>query len=309
MYSYPVKQLQRILTAIFVLVIFYFLTRHLVTNWSQIPFAELRFDPASIAASFLCLAAYFLVLTRGWSAIVAELGGRVAYPRAFWIMSTSQMAKYLPGGVWYTLGRVYLAKAERVTEEIGLLSVVFETFLLMLTDLVIFLAAVNFVQGEPVLSPALSAVFIAVILALLYPPLLNGLLNLALRVLRRPAVRLRAKYAAILRLSVYFFAVWLAQIAGFYFLIRAVYPVPLAHLPNLATAYTLSWITGFVVLFAPGGLGVREGMMTILLSPILPLPLAIAVSFLARVWITVFEITAFFIGLLIRRRANAASGP
>lgn len=303
------KILQRILTLAVVVAIFYFLLRTLITNWTQIPFSDLRFDPASIAASLLCLTAYFLILTRGWSAIVAELGGRIAYARAFWIMSTSQMAKYLPGGVWYTLGRVYLAKAERITEEIGLLSVVFETFLLMLTDLIIFLAAVNFIHGDTVLSPMLSVAFIIVILALLYPPLLNTLLNLALRLLRRPALRLRAKYTEILKLSTYFFAVWLAQIAGFYFLIRSIYPIPPAQLPNLAAAYTLSWITGFIVLFAPGGLGVREGMMTILLTPILPLPLAIAVSFLARVWITVFEILAFFAGVIVRRRTGTTAGP
>lgn len=303
------KILQRILTLVIVLAIFYFLLRTLIRNWTQIPFADLRFDPASIATSLLCLTAYFMVLTRGWSAIVAELGGRIQYGRAFWIMSTSQMAKYLPGGIWYTLGRVYLARAERITEEIGLLSVVFETFLLMLTDLIIFLAAVNFIPGDPTLSPVLSFVFIVVILTLLYPPLLNALLNLALRVLRRPAVRLRAKYAEILKLSIYFFAVWLIQIVGFYFLIHSIYPVAISQLPTLAAAYTLSWITGFVVLFAPGGLGVREGMMTLLLAPILPLPLAIAVSFLARVWITVFEILMFLSGLIIRRRTKTAAGP
>jgi uncharacterized membrane protein YbhN (UPF0104 family) len=60
-------------------------------------------------------------------------------------------------------------------------------------------------------------------------------------------------------------------------------------------------MTGFVVIFAPGGLGVREGMMTLLLSSIIPTPLAIAISFVARVWMTLFEIVVFFIGLLVRK--------
>lgn len=290
-------------------VIFFFLVRSLIANWTQIPFTELRFNIFYIIISFLCLAVYFALLTRGWSSIVTELGSKVPYGKAIWIVSTSQIAKYVPGGIWYTVGRVYLARTEKVKEEIGLLSVVFETFLLMLTNLMIFLITINFIQGETYLSPLLSVTFIAVILILLYPPLLNKLLNLGLRILKRPAVELHARYLSILKISTFFFALWIVQIAGYFFLINSIYEVGVSQLPNLAAAYTLSWITGFIVLFAPGGLGVREGMMALLLSSILPLPLAIAISFITRVWMTIFEVLIFFIGLLIRRKTNTQTAP
>lgn len=298
------KILNRVLTGAVVAVIFYFLIRHLVTNWGKIPFSELRFDVGYLAISFLFLLAYFLLLTIGWSQIVGELDSKIPFQKALYIMATSQIAKYLPGGIWYTLGRVYLGKSARIKEEIGLLSVVFETFLLMLTNLVIFLVAINFISSEPVLSPWLSILFIVVILVLLYPPLLNMLLNLALRLFKRPRVMLKAKYANILKLSAYFFGVWLCQIAGFYTLINSIFPIPLTQLAHLAAAYTLSWITGFIVLFAPGGLGVREGMMSLLLAPILPSPLAVAISFISRIWITLFETVMFFVGLGIRKRTS-----
>lgn len=294
--------LNRVLTVAVVAVIFYFLIRHLVANWTKIPFSELRFDAGYVAISFLFLLAYFLLLTHGWSQIVAELDEKIPYAKALYILSASQVAKYLPGGIWYTLGRVYLGKSANIREEIGLLSVVFETFLLMLTNLVIFLIAINFVSSEPVLSPWLSILFIVVILILLYPPLLNLLLNFALRLIKRPKVTLRAKYTNILKLSAYFFGVWFCQIAGFYALINSIYPVPLTQLAQVTTAYTLSWITGFIVLFAPGGLGVREGMMSLLLASILPSPLAVAISFIARIWITLFETIMFLVSLVIRHR-------
>lgn len=301
--------MQRILTVALVCVIFYFLVRSLITNWTQIPFSQIRFNILYVVISFLCLVAYFSLLTRGWASIVTELGSKVPYYKAFWIVSTSQIAKYVPGGIWYTLGRVYLARAEKVKEEVGLLSVVFETFLLMLTNLILFLVSINFIRGETYLSPLLSVAFIAVILILLYPPLLNRLLNLGLRVFKKPVVELKARYSSILRISTYFFALWIAQIAGYFFLINSIYPLEASNLPNLAAAYTLSWITGFVVLLAPGGLGVREGMMTLLLSSILPLPLAIAISFITRVWVTIFEVLIFFTGLLVRRGTNRKAAP
>lgn len=102
--------------------------------------------------------------------------------------------------------------------------------------------------------------------------------------------------------SLYFIGVWIAQIIGFFFLIRAIYPLEITHIFSVSAAYTLAWIVGFIVLFAPAGLGVREGVLTLILSAIMPTPLAIAISFISRVWITVFEVIVFFIGLLIRRK-------
>jgi hypothetical protein len=105
-----------------------------------------------------------------------------------------------------------------------------------------------------------------------------------------------------LKLSIYFLISWLAQIMGFYFLINSIYPIALSKIFNLSAVYTLSWITGFIVLFAPAGLGVREATMSLLLSPILLTPLAIATSFITRVWITIFEVVIFFAGLIVRKK-------
>ena len=132
-------------------------------------------------------------------------------------------------------------------------------------------------------------------------------MNIGLRLVKKPAIELKISYLHLLKLSVFFFGLWIAQIIGYYFLIDSIMPIPFYRIFSLAAAYTLSWMAGFIVVIAPGGLGVREGMMSILLSPILPAPLAIAISFIARVWITVFEIITFFIGLIVKGR-NTKSG-
>jgi len=300
-----VKTIQRIVSITIILIIFYFLITTLISNWQKIPFAELRFGPFSLLLSFVFLFIYFLMLTLGWKNIIKELGEIIRFPKAFWIISTSQIAKYVPGGIWYTLGRVYLCRTERIRGEIIVLSVILETCILMLTNLVLFLISLIFSKDTAMLHPLLSMAFIVVLLIILYPPLLNWLVNIALKILRRPLIKLEIKYLHMLKLSIYFFGVWLAQIIGFFLLINSIYPISASQIYSLAAAYTLSWIAGFIVLFAPGGLGVREGMMSLLLSSQLPLPLAIAMSFIARVWIIVFETIMFFLGLLVRRAVSS----
>ena len=45
-----------------------------------------------------------------------------------------------------------------------------------------------------------------------------------------------------------------------------VFPLENGFLPAIAGAFSLSWVAGYVAFFAPGGIGVREYLLTIILS-------------------------------------------
>ena len=47
--------------------------------------------------------------------------------------------------------------------------------------------------------------------------------------------------------------------------------------------YTISWAGGLVAVFAPGGLGVRDGILIVLMSSFIPFPLAAAGAAVVRV--------------------------
>ncbi len=53
----------------------------------------------------------------------------------------------------------------------------------------------------------------------------------------------------------------------------------------VTAGFAISWEIGFLSFVTPGGLGVREGAVTLMLSPYLTADLAIAVALLSRlVW-------------------------
>ena len=58
---------------------------------------------------------------------------------------------------------------------------------------------------------------------------------------------------------------------------------PAATFPTLGAIYALSYLSGLVMPLAPAGLGVREGLMALLLSQLMPVPAAAAASVLVRV--------------------------
>jgi uncharacterized membrane protein YbhN (UPF0104 family) len=295
------KYLKRILSFIIVALIFFFLVRTLVLNWDKIPFNELHFNGWFIALSFLCLGMHFLSYSKSWQEIMIALGHRITITQSLWIIATTQIAKYLPGRIWYMVGRVYIGKKEDIDSNLLAISMIIETCLLVITSAILFLFATLFIGALQSIYIVLVILLIVVAVIVIHPRVLSWLMNFVMRLLHRKKVLIRISYGQMLRVSIFFFGLWMAQIIGFYFLIDAIYPVQLSMLSVLTSAYCLSWITGFIVLFVPSGLGVREGVMTLLLSSILTTPLAIAMSFLSRIWFTLFEIVVFFIGLLVRK--------
>jgi len=56
---------------------------------------------------------------------------------------------------------------------------------------------------------------------------------------------------------------------------------------GIGCAFVASWLIGFISLLTPGGIGVREGSMILLLTPLIGNSTAVLVAVLARVMWTV----------------------
>ena len=281
---------------------FFFMGRSLYRNWSQVQgyFATLHFKWALLPVPFALYALSFLILAIAWKEVLAVLGEKVRLGRAAWIVIYSQFGKYVPGKVWAVMGRVYLAKEDGIEERHSAVSVVIETVYLFLTSLMLFAFSLFFYRGLSAKAYWLLA-FIPVTVVWLYPPWFNRIVNFALVRLRQKPVAFNPSLSQTVRRGLIYLACWLAQGFGLYFLTLSFYPVGLRALAVFPGAYSVSWILGLLVLIAPGGLGVREGIFALLLNPILPGALNIVASLLSRIWITVSELLLFGSIFLIER--------
>ena len=64
--------------------------------------------------------------------------------------------------------------------------------------------------------------------------------------------------------------------------------------------YALSWLVGYLSFFAPGGIGVTEVVLTLLLSLHFPLPLASSIAVIYRFLLVISEMAIFMITLKIK---------
>jgi uncharacterized membrane protein YbhN (UPF0104 family) len=140
-------------------------------------------------------------------------------------------------------------------------------------------------------------------LAVLHPAVLGRAVRLAERILRRPLGIDAPPWSRSLGLTARYVPAWLLIGAATVTVGHAF--VPGADPVVLFVAAVASWLAGFLMLPAPGGLGVREATF----AAVAPVPFGVAftIAATARLVFVLVDITAFAVAATTRR--NVASVP
>lgn len=298
------RWLRNLLGVVLVAATFYFLASRLVRDWHQIPWSNLRLNYLLLATAFaLFFFIYIPLYGFMWKVMLAGMGERISLFNATSVLGVSQIGKYVPGKLWFAVGRMYLAKRHGISEAKTAVSALIETGFALLTAVLLFGLAALFLPRYGIPKQVyLSFLLIPFCLVVIYPPVLNRIVGFLLRRLRQPVFDINLSLGRILALTGLYVLMWLVQGVGCFALVSSFYPLALSQLPMLVGGYALSWILGFVVLVSPAGLGIREGVFSFALRLIVPEPVAIIAALLSRVWLTVAEgLTALFFTLLLRR--------
>ena len=286
-------QWRRAVKVLLVGAVLFFLGLNIYRGWRDASRFQWSVRPWSLVGSFALALAFWFMTGLGWNLMVRCLGGSLALRRGMRVYFLSNLGWYVPGKVWYAVGRAYLGQREGVS--VGVIS----TSVLMEMVLSLTSSALMATLALPLLSPLLGAkglyLGIAVLvlgLAILHPALMQPALTLLERLLPGPerAINPPLSYLVMMGLLAGYLFIWSFVGAAFFVLLNAVYPLPLAWLPTVIAIYAVSWIAGFLAPFAPSGLGVREGAMILLLGQYLPVPAVTAAAILFRIWLVLAEV-------------------
>lgn len=100
---------------------------------------------------------------------------------------------------------------------------------------------------------------------------------------------------------------WMCQGLAFSLFVRSFVPVRWAHTGIIVACYAFAWIVGFLSFLTPGGLGVRESLLALLLTSYMPTSQATLVALLCRLWMLSAEIVLAGIAFSLRRRTLCLS--
>jgi len=247
-----------------------------------------------LAASTLTVLTWFL-LVRTWSRSLRWWGDSLAFGPAIRIWFITNLSRFVPGAIWQFAHVSAEALTARISPVAATGAILFQQLVLLGTGvaLTVSLAPVlpTSVTGttNPVLSLGLTSlgVLAAIILLPVAAPTLE---RWSTRLLRRdirwpaPTRREMTAYVGTLVLP------WIAYGVAFWLFGLSLLGDAAPGILPAAAVFIGSYVAGIIAVFAPGGLGVREAAMVILLSPIAGPAPALLLAIASRLWLVALEI-------------------
>jgi len=269
-------------------------------------------DFGQLAISLLVLAAYYLLFTIAWQRMLAAWGLEIPYLVALQAEMASILAKYVPGTVWIPAARVAALRRYGIRDtRLVLGSMAMEAGLSALAGIIVFLASLTTVgfSDAPVL-PLLVLALIAVVG--LHPRVFTPISRRLLRPFGGSDLP-PLPYPTQLGLLAFYCFTWLLGGTAVFFLMRSLGDDPsIADIPYLGGVAAVSAIVAFLSLITPSGLGVREASMYALLLAVTTKGVALGVTVLNRLTITIVEAALLIVGALAWRflpRPAPETGP
>ena len=282
---------KRTLQALLIIAIFIFLGLQLWENWGQVLSYEWEFNYLFLGVSSLFIIIYYTFYSASWKFALGRLGESITLRKAVKVWMLSRLGWYIPGRVWIVLGRLHLAAKEGINRSNALISIALDIVLATVCALLVFLFTLPFWQKTELISQFLPfLVFIPLGLIVLHTGLMRRGLNFITQKLGKGEVSIRIRYRDIVILIIPYCILWVLYGLAFYFLVGAVQPTEISQMVALIGMYAIAWAIGFLSIVTPGGLGIREGALALLLTLYFPLPVAILISLLSRAWITLVEV-------------------
>ncbi len=281
-------------------VIFWFLSRRLVSDWPAVRTAISTLDWRWMIVSLIPGLAYFFLRAESWRTILRMLGVSVKFRPTARVWMNSEIIRYIPGNIWSVLGRVAQAGQIGATRTVVFTSMVVEVLMLVAAN--IGLSALLLVQYDAFRFPGRTVVLALALvgsLLVMHPRLTQLFARLIFRVLKRlepvPNVGSGPSGFAAMTLA------WLAFALFQLFIVQALgFSAAWEHPAALTGVFLLSWLIGYVSFITPSGLGVREAVMVVLLQSYFSTSEAILIAVVSRVFMVLVEV----VGLAV---VNAAA--
>jgi uncharacterized membrane protein YbhN (UPF0104 family) len=236
-----------------------------------------------------------------WRRIIIALGGDVSRRQIFVWYQIGQMAKYLPGGVWPMVGRGEMAVRGGTRRSLAYNSVALSMGAAYLCAMLVSAALVPLiVLTSDDLGGGLWVFFlIPVGLAVLHPTVLGRMFRLAEKVLGGGEEQQVPGWIESVTLVLRHVLSWLCIGVATWFVALTFDP----HAPFLEIVFAgiLSWVIGFIIVFVPGGLGVREAAFTAAAGHSLSPEIAATVAVVSRLVFMAGDALGAGIAVALRR--------
>ena len=266
-------------------------------------FVPTIYFPGKLLLSLGLLFLGFFADAIAWHRTVVISGNpSISLSHAISSMGLSVFGKYIPGKFWVVLGRAgFLIEQYGLNKKDTAALSLNAQFISLWVGLLLGGIGILLIGDEKWYGTG-GLVLWAFLTILLFSHLPHQFFRHALKTLFKKDISLPfLTIKSIIGVIPWYLINWLLWIASFYFFTDALTITDV----NMLTGFTfaIGATLGILVLFAPGGIGVREGVLFVfLVSCGLAAPEATTVAVSSRLWFLVGELFVFLLGLGLARK-------
>jgi hypothetical protein len=301
------RTLLRVVQVALAAIVIALVARKLIAEWGAVRLAlhEARPNWLALAVSGVVVLATYAVLIETWRVILRGWQHEIPFLDAARIWTISNLGKYLPGKVWSITALAVMSREYGVSAAEGATASVLVTLINTIVGFAVaIVAGASLLRIPPVLVAAIAVMAAAVLAS---PSALPRLGLWAGQLFRREIVLRPLTHRVLLGAAVLTCVAWLMYGVAFWLFTKGVLGAAPGALRNYVAVFAGSYLIGFIAIFAPAGVGPREGAMGIALQRA---GLAAGPAYLlvvaSRLWLTALEVIPplIFLAFVRRRRLS-----
>ncbi len=281
-------------------IILFFLGRSVISNWERVRTYDWSFNPVLMAVSFMIFCLAYTLLPWIWRKLLCYMGYEISYGDAWDIFYIGNLGRYIPGKVWTIAGMAYMAEKVGIPATIAGTSAVFANAYSLVSSFVFFILFL-ILRGTHSTSGSflwLLPIFLIIVIVFIFPRNLERVLNVVLKRFGKNRVKIGITTFKALKIVALYLVSGILFGSAFWVFVSAFVGWELINPVFAASAYIIAYWIGFLAFFVPGGLGVREGTLGLLLMSAIPAGVLIIIAGLSRLAVTIIEILFVVIALL-----------
>ncbi len=284
-------KLLKALKIIFGVLVVVFLAWYFRKNWDEFSEKIMSVNIGIFIVSMLFYFVYKITLASLWHYITKINGCSIRYEKAVTSYLYSILGKYIPGKVFMLAARLTYYKEEEAPLSKVTVCFFIENVCTLLGAAMLFIVSLFFFPNELLENYKwLTLLLIAAFFVCIHPKIINFVLRLIGKIFKKN-LEIPMKYSQMLKVVLLFIGNWLIVGFGFFILTKSIYPaVEWSQMLYCAGIWGVSAIMGILAIFAPSGLGVREGIIVAGLMLIMPQSDAMVISVVSRLWQTIPEL-------------------
>lgn len=278
------NNIKKYLLLVFLAIIIFFFTKSLYQNFSHIVNYKFSFNYFYILLSLLSGLIFIVYIGILRISLIKER--KIPFSKALNIHLSSRLAKYIPGNAGIIVSKIYFLSEYGIDKKRAVVISIYENVFQITSAFIISLPLIFFyffwVINQQYIY--LWIIFIIASLVFLHPGIFFKCINIGLKLFKRQ--QLEKKYFLWYKEIIKYFFLYSIGVVingfAFYFIVKGITDIAFINFLPLLWAWNFAGVIWVITIFAPWGLGVREGVLVVFLKLLFPLEIAVLISVFSR---------------------------